>query len=357
MNRSNSFVSALKWWPLQGHLNQTHNNGNTGDGGGGGGGGTVNVGHHQNPSHNSSSGGGLGFRGLIPFNRTSTAQTFGSSVAVQKLRESKWFKPDEQRIFCAVVECGFIVEVRSSAAVARKLAQQQQRRRQRLLSLTNKTRQQNNSGSSSSSSNDSYEHEDVEEFCKHHQTSVQMLLSSNGSYRNNHNHNHHHDVVDDNYDVDDDDDDDLDSQDENNTPITTWFGVVLCKTNKDNKPKPETIEIFSVKIRENGTFKMIKMSLDDIWNNDWELRINNFADKEKPPHNEKDIRNQISFARKAKQSLWNNNKHFVYWCRYGSRQQDVRKRQMSECVKWGSVGMNAGMLLLMNKQKSYSTSK
>ncbi|XP_061390886.1 uncharacterized protein LOC133326221, partial [Musca vetustissima] len=124
----------------------------------------------------------------------------------------------------------------------------------------------------------------------------------------------------------------------------------------DNKTKPETIEIFSVKIRENGTFKMLKMSLEDVWNNGWELRINNFADKEKPPHNEKDIRNQVSFARKAKQSLWNNNQHFVYWCRYGSRQQDVRKRQMSECVKWGSVGMNAGMLLLMNK-KSYSTSK
>lgn len=38
---------------------------------------------------------------------------------------------------------------------------------------------------------------------------------------------------------------------------------------------------------------------------------------------------QVSLARKAKQSLWNNNKHFVYWCRYGSRQQDVRKRQVT----------------------------
>lgn len=68
---------------------------------------------------------------------------------------------------------------------------------------------------------------------------------------------------------------------------------VLYSLFPDNKPKPETIEIFSVKIRENGTFKMIKMSLDDIWKNDWELRINNFADKEKPPHNEKDIRSQV----------------------------------------------------------------
>ncbi|XP_037936732.1 uncharacterized protein LOC119670525 [Teleopsis dalmanni] len=233
MNRSNSFVNSLKWWPLQGHNTNTGSNanGNT---------------------------------------------TFGSSVAVQKLRESKWFHRDEQRIFCAVIECGFIVEMRKSTA--------------------SNMQQQNNS----------YEHEDM--------------------------------------------------QDENETPVT-WFGIVLCKLAKDNKPKPDSIEIYYVKIRENGTFKMIKLTLEDIWKNGWELRINNFADREKQPHIEKDIRNQVSFARKAKNSLWNNNKHFVYWCRYGSRQQDVRKRQMSECVKWGSVGMNAGMLLVMNKQKSYSTSK
>lgn len=131
--------------------------------------------------------------------------------------------------------------------------------------------------------------------------------------------------------------------------------MCVCLYIADNKPKPETIEIYSVKIRENGTYKLIKMSLADIWSHGWELRINNFADKEKAPHNEKDIRNQVNFqytfrfyfncliafffffavvlqvslARKAKQSLWNNNKHFVYWCRYGSRQQDVRKRQVT----------------------------
>uniref|UniRef100_A0A1A9WID2 Uncharacterized protein n=1 Tax=Glossina brevipalpis TaxID=37001 RepID=A0A1A9WID2_9MUSC len=319
MNRSQTFVNSLKWWPTQSHNNnQTNTNGSASAGDGGGGGGVVGSGGH-------------GFKGFITFHKTQT--TFGSSVAVQKLRESKWFKRDEQRIFCAVVECGFIVEVRNIAAVAKKLAQQQQRR-QRLQSLTNKRchQQKNNSCSSNSSSSNCGEDE-PDNFLRH----GQGLLADNNS--------------------DLDDEDELELQNENETPITSWFGIVLCKTAKDNKPKPETIEIFSVKIRENGTFRMLKMSLDDIWNNGWELRINNFADKEKPPHNEKDIRNQISFARKAKHSLWNNNKHFVYWCRYGSRQQDVRKRQMSECVKWGSVGMNAGIILLMNKQKSYSTSK
>ncbi|XP_055634829.1 uncharacterized protein LOC129774831 isoform X2 [Toxorhynchites rutilus septentrionalis] len=38
--------------------------------------------------------------------------SFGSSVAVQKLRESKWFDSAEERIFCAVIEVGFVVELR-----------------------------------------------------------------------------------------------------------------------------------------------------------------------------------------------------------------------------------------------------
>ncbi|XP_014091879.2 uncharacterized protein l(1)G0469 [Bactrocera oleae] len=300
INRSHSFVNALKWWPLQGHNQQSNHAAHGGGGGvgaGGGGGGCVSAG----PSTAS----GLSLLGHLH----SKTATFGSSVAVQKLRESKWFKRDEQRIFCAVVECGFIVELRSNT---------------KTTTSHNKRTMRSNSSGSGGSGVDEYEldlnndEEDEEE------ETLQLAMRA---------------------------------QDENETPMTSWFGIVLCKTAKDNKPKPETIEIYTVKIRESGTFKMLKLTLEDIWNQGWELRINNFADKEKSAHNEKDIRNQVSFARKAKHSLWNNNKHFVYWCRYGSRQQDVRKRQMSECVKWGSVGMNAGMILLMNKQKSYSTSK
>lgn len=33
------------------------------------------------------------------------------TVAIQKLRESKWFEQDEERLFCAVIESGFIVEI------------------------------------------------------------------------------------------------------------------------------------------------------------------------------------------------------------------------------------------------------
>jgi len=43
-----------------------------------------------------------------------SADTYGGSnqhVAIQKLRESKWFHQDEERLFCAVIETGFIIEL------------------------------------------------------------------------------------------------------------------------------------------------------------------------------------------------------------------------------------------------------
>lgn len=43
--------------------------------------------------------------------KNAVAGPFGSTVAVHKLRESKWFNADECRLLCAVLETGFIVEV------------------------------------------------------------------------------------------------------------------------------------------------------------------------------------------------------------------------------------------------------
>lgn len=157
-----------------------------------------------------------------------TMKSFGSSVAVQKLRESKWFGPDESRIFCAVIECGFIVETREG---------------------------QENDG---------------------------------------------------------------------------WFGVVNCKTSKDKKPKPENIDIYTLRMTPDRRCKVIKVTLADVWKQGCIIRINNFGDKEKTPHPEKDIKNQLSFGLKAKQILWQNSQHFATWCRYGDRQQDIRRRQVVE---------------------------
>uniref|UniRef100_A0A0A1X024 Uncharacterized protein n=1 Tax=Zeugodacus cucurbitae TaxID=28588 RepID=A0A0A1X024_ZEUCU len=178
INRSHSFVNALKWWPLQGHNHQSNHaahggGGGVGAGGGGGGGGCASAG----PSTAS----GLSLLGHLH----SKTATFGSSVAVQKLRESKWFKRDEQRIFCAVVECGFIVEVRSSNQQTKP---------------TNKRTMRSNSSGSGGSGVDEYdcdvneEDEDEEE-----EATLQLAMRA---------------------------------QDENETPMTSWFGIVLCKTAK-----------------------------------------------------------------------------------------------------------------------------
>lgn len=43
---------------------------------------------------------------------------FGSSVAIHKLRETKWFRHDEQGILCAVLETGFIVEIKADTLAA-----------------------------------------------------------------------------------------------------------------------------------------------------------------------------------------------------------------------------------------------
>lgn len=81
-SRANSVIGQIKWWSSSTAPDLTNNNNN-----------------NNNSTNNNNT-------------HSSVAKQFGSSVAVQKLRESKWFGPDECRIFCAVIECGFIVETR-----------------------------------------------------------------------------------------------------------------------------------------------------------------------------------------------------------------------------------------------------
>jgi hypothetical protein len=84
------------------------------------------------------------------------------------------------------------------------------------------------------------------------------------------------------------------------------------------------------------------------------MRINNINDKNKKANTEKEIKSQISCAMKHK-IAFHNSLHFVDFCRYGE-QLEARKRQVSESVKWGTVGMNAGIFLLQ-REKSHSFSK
>lgn len=104
MNRSNSFVNSIKWWNSNNNTNNSNNNNNNNNTSNSNS--ITNIGSTANISNTN-------HRFHHPVKSVASVAAFGSSVAVQKLRESRWFKADEQKLFCAVVECGFIVEVRS----------------------------------------------------------------------------------------------------------------------------------------------------------------------------------------------------------------------------------------------------
>lgn len=74
--------------------------------------------------------------------------------------------------------------------------------------------------------------------------------------------------------------------------------------------------------------RVVRRSLADLWLRGCTVRIQNFGDREHRAHSEKDIRQQIAFAQKAKQMLWQSSQHFAFWCRYGERQQDIRRKQV-----------------------------
>lgn len=62
----------------------------------------------------------------------------------------------------------------------------------------------------------------------------------------------------------------------------------------DKKPKPENVEIFTLKSTERR-LKLAKITLAQLWEQGYLVRINNFSDKEKPPHCEKDIKSQVNY--------------------------------------------------------------
>ena len=61
----------------------------------------------------------------------------------------------------------------------------------------------------------------------------------------------------------------------------------------DKKPKPENIDIYTLKTTPDRRIKVTKLTLADVWKQGCIIRINNFGDKEKTPHSEKDIKNQV----------------------------------------------------------------
>lgn len=64
----------------------------------------------------------------------------------------------------------------------------------------------------------------------------------------------------------------------------------------DKKPKPENIDIYTLRMTPDRRCKVIKVTLADVWKQGCIIRINNFGDKEKTPHPEKDIKNQVRIS-------------------------------------------------------------
>lgn len=212
MNRSNSFVSSLKWWPLQGHNNQPVAPPASGYSQSAPSSPTSNwpppLQQHQNPTT------GTAHRLLPPSGQKNgiaggtVGATFGSSVAVQKLRESKWFKPEEQRIFCAVVECGFVVEIRSSAAAEAAAA---------------------NAAAAAAAADTGDNDLDVDAL---EELDCPLTNHPSPPHRN---HSHSHSQIQNQSQrlvIPRNGSSFLETQDENETPVASWYGIVLCKVAK-----------------------------------------------------------------------------------------------------------------------------
>lgn len=71
----------------------------------------------------------------------------------------------------------------------------------------------------------------------------------------------------------------------------------------EKKPKPENIDIYTLKMTSDRRCKVIKFTLADVWKQGCIIRINNFGDKEKTPHSEKDIKNQVDYKFYFRNSL------------------------------------------------------
>lgn len=113
-----------------------------------------------------------------------------------------------------------------------------------------------------------------------------------------------------------------------------------------------------MKGNEKKPMKVYCVTLSHLWQQGYQLRINNIADRTKKAHPEQDILAQvwnappyssgcrtasdnvvcffsfaqIKYASKC-QMVFHNSQHFCEFCRYGDRPQDSRKRQVSALLK------------------------
>lgn len=105
IGRSNTVFGSLKSWASTSFSGNARKNAPLGG---------CNASSANNPNNNNASSSSSSASTSSKKATGCTKSNFGSvAIAVHKLRESRWFGEAESRLFCAVVESGFVVEIKA----------------------------------------------------------------------------------------------------------------------------------------------------------------------------------------------------------------------------------------------------
>lgn len=83
--------------------------------------------------------------------------------------------------------------------------------------------------------------------------------------------------------------------------------IYFCCT--DKKATASEIFVYTVNKHENR-LKIIKLSIAELWSQNYKIRINNINDKTKKTNTDKEIKSQLNYAMKHK-VVFHNSLHFV----------------------------------------------
>lgn len=132
------------------------------------------------------------------------------------------------------------------------------------------------------------------------------------------------------------------------------WGIALWESGHEKSKDINRIYIYTL-TDPGEKAKITALKMESFWAPDCDVRINNQQDKEKSPNSEEDIRKQIEYSVKNKTLKWHNSHHFPYFCRY-EKPSLGKIQQISERVKFNSIGVSLGMLMRGRTRKT-TTSK
>jgi len=131
-------------------------------------------------------------------------------------------------------------------------------------------------------------------------------------------------------------------------------GIALWTPGYEKSKNPDYVTIYTVHLHRNN-YKVQSCNLLNFWPKGTMIKINNQSDQMNTPNSEEVIRSQVSYAQNNRHK-WHNSEHFTYWCRYGTPLKDNRAKLINDSLKWGNLGLNAGLLLLRGRKRNMTTS-